>query len=58
LTYISIAVAANSIFLYQAHALQYRSIRVLPTNPMRLFNYSITYLALIFFAVGLDPLLG
>lgn len=58
LTYISIAVAANIIFLYQAHALQYRSSRDLPTNPMRLFNYSITYLALIFFAVGLDPLLG
>lgn len=58
LTYISIAVMANIIFLYQAHALQYRSSRDLPTNPMRLFNYSITYLALIFFAVGLDPLLG
>lgn len=58
LTYISIAVLANIIFLYQAHALQYRSRRDLPTNPMRLFNYSITYLALIFFAVGLDPLIG
>ena len=58
LTYISIAVLANIIFLYQAHALQYRSSKDLPTNPMRLFNYSITYLALIFFAVGLDPLLG
>jgi heme o synthase len=57
-TYISIAVVANSIFLYQAHALQFRSSRNIDTKPMRLFNYSITYLALIFFAVGLDPLIG
>lgn len=56
--YISIAVFANLIFLYQAHALQYRAIRGLSEKPMRLFNYSITYLALIFFAVGLDPLIG
>ncbi len=56
--YISIAVLANLIFLYQAHALQYRLHRNLPLMPMRLFNFSITYLALIFLAVGLDPLLG
>jgi heme o synthase len=56
--YLSIALVANSIFLYQAHAMQYRSSRQQDPKPMRLFNYSITYLALIFFAVGLDPLFG
>ena len=56
--YLSIAVLANAIFLYQAHAMQFRSINQLEVKPMKLFNYSITYLALIFFAVGLDPLIG
>ncbi len=56
--YITFALIANAVFLYQAHALQYRSVRNLELKPMRLFNYSITYLALIFFAVGLDPLIG
>jgi protoheme IX farnesyltransferase len=56
--YLTFAVVANAVFLYQAHALQYRSVRNLALKPMRLFNYSITYLALIFFAVGLDPLIG
>jgi protoheme IX farnesyltransferase len=56
--YLVIAGLANLIFLYQAHALQYRALGNLPTKPMRLFNYSITYLALIFFAVGLDSLIG
>lgn len=56
--YLAIAIFTNLVFLYQAHALQYRVIRELPEKSMRLFNYSITYLALIFFAVGLDPLIG
>ena len=56
--YIVIAAIANIIFIYQAHALQYRVLRNLTAKPMRLFNYSITYLALIFLAVGLDPLIG
>lgn len=56
--YISIALVANFIFLYQAHTMKYRSDRHQDPKPMRLFNYSITYLALIFFAVGLDPLFG
>lgn len=58
LIYLTIAIIANAIFLYQAHALSYRSARKLALKPMRLFNYSITYLALIFLAVGIDPLIG
>ena len=58
-----VAVAAGGWFLAEAHRLLRRAGRSAPEAPvrelgaMRLFHGSITYLALLFLAVALDPLL-
>jgi protoheme IX farnesyltransferase len=50
------AVVLGGVFLREAHALQGRVRRGEPVAPMRLFHWSITYLALLFLAVAVDQL--
>ncbi|CAB4332445.1 unannotated protein [freshwater metagenome] len=57
--YSLIAVASGAIFLYEAYALQTRVRNdALDLLPMKLFHWSITYLSLIFLAIGIDPFVG
>jgi protoheme IX farnesyltransferase len=51
------ALLLGLVFLYEALMLRRRTRRGLDPNPMRLFHWSITYLALLFLAVAVDPLL-
>jgi protoheme IX farnesyltransferase len=56
--YSSIAVVTGALFLYEAYALQSRVRKELDElNPMRLFHWSISYLSLVFLAIGIDPFL-
>jgi len=56
--YSVVAVASGALFLYEAYALRTRVRKDLADlNPMRLFHWSITYLSLIFLAIGIDPFL-
>ena len=55
--YAASAAVLGAVFLYEAHRLQYRAVKGLPSRPMRLFHWSITYLTLLFVAVALDPFL-
>lgn len=49
-------VVLGSAFLFEAYGLQQRVRQGLDdVKPMRLFHWSITYLALLFLAVGVDP---
>jgi protoheme IX farnesyltransferase len=50
------AVVLGGVFLREAHALQSRVRRGEAVAPMRLFHWSITYLALLFLAVAVDQL--
>ena len=50
------AVVLGAVFLREAHALERRVRAGEAFHPMRLFHYSITYLALLFLAVALDQL--
>jgi protoheme IX farnesyltransferase len=50
------AVVLGTVFLREAHLLQGRVRRGELVSPMRLFHWSITYLALLFLAVALDQL--
>jgi protoheme IX farnesyltransferase len=50
------AVVVGGVFLREAHLLQSRVRRGVAAAPMRLFHWSITYLALLFLAVALDQL--
>ncbi len=52
-----VAVLAGAWFLLEAHRLYSTAIRATEVKPMRVFHASITYLTLVFLAVGLDPLL-
>ncbi len=55
-TYIGAAVLLGVAFLGEAIALKVRVQQgATDLKPMRLFHWSITYLALLFFAVGIDP---
>lgn len=57
--YVIGAVVLNAVFLKEVYALRNRAkSSALEINPMKLFNWSITYLALLFFLIGLDPLLN
>jgi protoheme IX farnesyltransferase len=49
-------VILGGVFLREAHALQGRVRRGETVSPMRLFHWSITYLALLFLAVAIDQL--
>jgi protoheme IX farnesyltransferase len=56
--YSAIAIASGALFLYEAYALRTRVRKdVDDLNPMRLFHWSISYLSLIFLAIGIDPFL-
>jgi heme o synthase len=55
--YAVVAVLAGAWFLLESHRLYSSAIRAGEVKPMRVFHASITYLTLVFLAVGLDPLL-
>jgi protoheme IX farnesyltransferase len=55
--YASVAALSGVWFLVEAHRLYSGAIRDAEARPMRVFHASITYLTLVFLAVGLDPLL-
>jgi protoheme IX farnesyltransferase len=55
--YAVIAVLAGAWFLIESHRLYAAAIRPGEVKPMRVFHASITYLTLVFIAVGVDPLL-
>ena len=53
------AVVLGAVFLVEAHLLRRRAIAdESDARPMRLFHWSITYLALLFLAVAVDPFLA
>ncbi len=54
--YTVIAVLAGAWFLIESHRLYAAAIRPGEVKPMRVFHASITYLTLVFIAVGVDPL--
>lgn len=57
--YAAAAVVLGSVFLIEAHLLRRRALaRDSDARPMRLFHWSITYLALLFLAVAIDPFVG
>jgi len=53
-----VAGGAGVWFIYESHRLYGRAIRHEVIKPMRVFHSSITYLTLVFLAVGVDPLLN
>lgn len=57
LLYISVAVLSGGWFIIESHRLYAKVIRHVEGSPMRVFHASITYLTLLFVAVGIDPLL-
>ena len=52
-----VAVASGVWFIFESHRLYNQAIRHDTVTPMRVFHSSITYLTLVFLAVGIDPLL-
>ncbi|MCY7325390.1 MAG: protoheme IX farnesyltransferase, partial [Microbacteriaceae bacterium] len=50
-------VAAGGWFIIESHRLYSTAIRHDEVKPMRVFHSSISYLTLLFIAVGVDPLL-
>jgi protoheme IX farnesyltransferase len=59
IVYVLGAIILNLIFMREVYALRYRAKSDdLDINPMKLFHWSITWLALLFFLIGLDPLLN
>ena len=59
IVYVLGAIILNLIFLREVYALRNRAKSDdLDINPMKLFHWSITWLALLFFLIGLDPLLN
>lgn len=57
LVYTIVAVASGGWFIYETHRLYNLAIRHEKVSPMRVFHGSISYLTLLFLAVGIDPLL-
>jgi len=56
--YTAAALTLGAIFLWLAYALRIRvNAEMKDIKPMKLFHWSITYLALLFLALGLDPFL-
>ena len=55
--YSVVAVVAGAWFLIESHRLYSAAIRHGEVKPMRVFHGSISYLTLLFLAVGVDPLL-
>ena len=59
IVYLLGAIVLNVVFMLEVYALKNRAkSEVLDINPMKLFHWSITWLALLFFVIGLDPLLN
>jgi protoheme IX farnesyltransferase len=59
IVYVLGAIILNLIFMREVYALRNRAKSdALDINPMKLFHWSITWLALLFFLIGLDPLLN
>ncbi len=56
LVYLVTAAVAGAVFLREAHLLQARVRSGAAAAPMRVFHWSITYLALVFLAVAVDQL--
>jgi len=57
IVYTVVAVATGGWFVFESHRMYARAIRHEEPQPMRVFHGSITYLTLVFVAVGVDPLL-
>lgn len=57
LLYATVAIGAGGFFVLEAVGLLRRTQQGRDPNPMRLFHYSITYLSLLFLAIGIDPFL-
>lgn len=57
LLYTLVAVGSGAWFIVESHRLYSTAIRHGEVRPMRVFHSSITYLTLVFLAVGIDPLL-
>ncbi|MBX3093507.1 MAG: heme o synthase [Cryobacterium sp.] len=55
--YTVVALGSGVWFVVESHRLYSRAIRAQEGTPMRVFHASITYLTLLFVAVGVDPLL-
>ncbi len=55
--YTAVAVLTGGWFIIESHRLHGRAVRGEEAAPMRVFHASITYLTLLFVAVGVDPLL-
>jgi protoheme IX farnesyltransferase len=55
--YTAVALLSGGWFIIESHRLYGRAARGLEAAPMRVFHASITYLTLLFVAVGIDPLL-
>jgi protoheme IX farnesyltransferase len=54
--YATAATICGGVFLYEAYALRSRVRQNLAdVKPMKLFHWSITYLSLVFLAIGIDP---
>ena len=57
LVYTVVAVGAGGWFIFESHRLYARALVNEEVKPMRVFHSSISYLTLLFVAVGVDPLL-
>ena len=57
IVYSVVAIVSGAWFLIESHRLYSTAIRHGEVRPMRVFHASITYLTLVFVAVGVDPLL-
>ena len=55
--YASVALVAGGWFIFESHRLYQRSLGGGEVTPMKVFHSSISYLTLLFLAVGIDPLL-
>jgi heme o synthase len=51
------ALASGGWFVFESHRLYSKAIRHEEGKPMKVFTASITYLTVLFLAVGIDPLL-
>jgi protoheme IX farnesyltransferase len=56
LIYSLTALAGGVWFIIEAHLLQNKTKAGEVKNPMKLFTFSISYLTVLFIAIGLDPL--
>ena len=56
--YTVVALGSGAWFILESHRLYQRALAGLEVKPMRVFHSSITYLTLLFIAVGVDPLVA